>query len=228
MSGSSRAGIIPPRSVKICGLREPEHAVAAVAAGADLLGFIFAPTRRYVPPEDARMAVAAARAAARHPVLTVGVFVDAAPEEMNRIAADVGLDLIQLSGDESPDRISALYRPVLRALRPKPGASAADVLSEIQGMGLESPAAYLLDGYHAGQFGGTGVRADWTVASVLAPEARMLLAGGLNPHNVAEAISVVNPLGVDVSSGVERDGTKDATLIAEFVRAAKAAFRAVP
>lgn len=225
MTEPSRTGLIVPGSVKICGLRTPEHTVAAVEAGADLLGFNFAATRRYVAPADARLMVAAARAAGRA-ILAVGVFVDAPADEMNMIADEVGLDLVQLSGDEPSEVIAAIHRPVIRALRPVPGTSAASVLAGILRMGSVRPAAYLLDGFHAGLFGGTGVRADWTLASGLAQDVPMLLAGGLNPENVAEAIGIARPLGVDVASGVERDGIKDATLIAGFVGAAKAAFEA--
>lgn len=220
-----KSPIIPRGSIKICGLRETEHAVAAVSAGADLIAFNFAASRRYVSPRAARIAIDAARAVADRPFLAVGVFVNAEADEMNGIADEAGIDIIQLSGDESSEIVPALGRPVLRAVRPAPGATAADVLS-----GLDRPrggvlAAYLLDGHRPGHYGGTGVRADWTLAAELAGSVPLMLAGGLDPENVARSIEIVGPLGVDVSSGVERDGVKDDALILEFVRAAREGFR---
>lgn len=226
MTDQSINGIaIQPGSVKICGLRDREHAIAATQAGADLLGFIFAPTRRYVAPHIARDAILAARAVSTRPFLAVGVFVNASGDEMGRIAREAGLDVIQLSGDEAPDVISTLKLPVLRAIRPAPGATAADVLADVSRTNGQCPVAYVLDGFHAGHYGGTGVRADWRLAAELSGQIPTVLAGGLSPDNVAAAIGTVNPLGVDVSTGVERDGVKDAGLIAAFVDAAREAFR---
>lgn len=217
---------IQPGSVKICGLREREHAIAAAWAGADLLGFIFAPTRRHVAPAIARDAITAARAVSPRPFLAVGVFVNASIDDMNHAACVAGLDVIQLSGDEPPGVISDLTLPVLRAIRPAPGATAVDILAEVAKTSGHSPVAYVLDGFHAGHYGGTGVRADWRLSSKLSGQVPLLLAGGLNLDNVAAAIKTVNPLGVDVSTGVERDGSKDAGLIAAFVEAARKSFRA--
>lgn len=222
-------GSIEPGTVKICGLREPADAVAAAVAGADLLGFIFAPTRRYVSPEAARACIAAARAAdAGRRIRAVGVFVDASAAEINATADRADLDLVQLSGDEPPELVNQIDHPVLRALRPEPGATADGIVSHLAPFGRSRPAAFLLDGFHAGAYGGMGVRADWSLAAALAPSLPMLLAGGLRPENVADAIASVRPLGVDVSSGVETDGIKNAVLIAAFVRAAKAAFSTMP
>ncbi len=216
---------IAPGSIKICGIRETEHAIAAALAGADLLGFNFAPSRRYVSPDAARWAIDAARAVAIRPILAVGVFVNAPAEEMNDVADAADLDIIQLSGDEPPDIVPALNRPVLRALRPPPGAKSADVLSGLNRIEAGSVVGYLLDGHSPGLYGGTGVKADWTLAAELADSVPVVLAGGLKPENVARSIEVVVPLGVDVSSGVERDGVKDEALIAAFVKAARAAFQ---
>ncbi len=225
MSGAGRAPKLLERgSVKICGLREVEHAIAAAAAGADLLGFIFAPTRRYVAPAAARSMIAAARRECDRPILAVGVFVNAAPAEMNAIADEADLDLIQLSGDEPSSTAGLLERPVLRALSPRPGATAAEAIRVGDSEPRDRILAFLVDGHDPGHFGGTGVRADWELAGDLALTVPMVLAGGLDPDNVAAAISAVAPLGVDVSSGVERDGVKDSELVAAFVRNAKAAF----
>jgi len=215
--------------VKICGLREPDHARAAVAAGADLLGFVFAPARRQVTAEQARACVDAAReAAGEQHILAVGVFVDASAEDMNAAAETADLDLLQLHGEEAPTLRSRLDRPVVKALRPPPGASLSDVLALVvryQG-DADEPLAYLLDGHDPNTAGGTGVRANWTLAADLARRVPLVLAGGLDPSNVGEAIATAEPLAVDVSSGVETDGVKDPHKIAAFVDAARRAFTA--
>lgn len=214
-------------AVKICGLREPAHARAATLAGADVLGFIFAPGRRRVSPEQARACLAVAREAADgRPVLGVGVFVDASAAEINAVAAAAGLDLVQLHGEEPPALLASIERPVLKVTRPIAGAAAEDVaagLERYRGV-ANAPLAFLLDGRSATAAGGEGVRADWALGAALARSGSLVLAGGLEPGNVAEAIRLVRPLAVDVSSGVETGGVKDEAKMAAFVRAAKGAF----
>jgi phosphoribosylanthranilate isomerase len=214
--------------VKIDGLRDPEHAAAAATAGADLIGFIFAPARRQVTAAVARTCIAAAReAVTERSVLTVGVFVDASPAEMANIANEAGLDAIQLHGAEPPELLRHLPVPALKALRPRPGAEATDVLAEIDRYysSTRPPLGVLVDGYAADAAGGTGARADWRLASEIAAAAPIILAGGLNPQNVGAAIRQVRPLGVDVSSGVEIHGIKAASRIEEFIQAARHAFQ---
>lgn len=221
-NGSDLSGL-----VKICGLREPVHATAAAVAGADLLGFIFAPARRQVTAQQAAACVEAARAAAAgRRILTVGVFVNASPEEMNTVAELADLNLLQLHGDEDPELPSHLVRPVIRALRPQPGTPTMEVtgLIERHARASRSPMAFLLEGYAAGSHGGTGARADWGLAAELARRRPLLLAGGLDPENVGDAIAIAAPHGVDVSSGVETDGFKDIGKIEAFVAAARQAF----
>ena len=217
--------------VKIDGLREPDHAAAAAAAGADLIGFIFAPGRRWVTAEHAAQCIARARGAANHrsQLFVVGVFVDALSSEIAEIAEVAGLDLIQLHGNEPPDFAAALPLPAIKALKPPPGAMAAEVVAEASEFLAAdiSPLAVLIDGFHPTSAGGTGVQADWMLAARVAEQVPMLLAGGLTPGTVAEAVKTVRPLGVDVSSGVERDGVKDPGLIEAFVRSAKGAFAEV-
>jgi len=217
---------LAPGSVKIDGLREVVHAEAAAAAGADLIGFIFADARRRVTPEVARACIEAARLAAPGPLLTVGVFVDAGAEEMNETAERAGLDLLQLHGGEPPALLKELWRPVLKALRPPAGTSAATVMAEMERFAAvgNAPIAFLVDGYAAGVAGGAGVRADWGLVGEVARAFPVMLAGGLRVENVAEAVVNVGPLGVDVSSGVERDGVKDVGLIEAFVREARRGF----
>jgi phosphoribosylanthranilate isomerase len=217
--------------IKVCGLREPVHAVAAVEAGADLIGFVFAPGRRRVTAGEAALAIAAARGAVRsRRVLAVGVFVDAPAEEMNRAADEADLDLFQLHGDEEPALLARLNRPAIKALRPRPGDAAASVAARVARFATapRPPAAYLIDGWDPAAHGGTGVRADWALVGAVAAQAPVILAGGLTPENVASAIATAAPLGVDVSSGVETGGNKDPERIAAWVANARRAFGALP
>jgi phosphoribosylanthranilate isomerase len=214
--------------VKIDGLREPEHAAAAAASGADLIGFIFAPARRQVTAAVARSCIEAARAAVREqPVLAVGVFVDASPSEMANIARECGIEALQLHGAEPPEALEHLPVPALKALRPRPGTNAAQLMAEIgrYHSSPQPPLGILVDGYTEEFAGGTGVRADWRLAAKVCASFPIILAGGLDPENVGVAIRKVRPLGVDVSSGVEIDGVKDPSRIEAFVRAARTAFR---
>jgi phosphoribosylanthranilate isomerase len=214
--------------VKICGLREPEHAAAATAAGADLIGFIFAPARRQVTAAVARACIAAARnSAPERTVLAVGVFVDAPPVEMTRIVEEAGIDVLQLHGDEPPDSLRHLPVPAVKALRPRPGTYAAHVVAEINRYrsSPSPPLGILVDAYTEGVSGGTGARADWRLAKEIGTAFPIMLGGGLNSLNVGAAIRQVRPLGVDVSSGVEVDGVKVVSHIEEFIRAARQAFQ---
>lgn len=213
--------------VKIDGLREPAHAAGAVRAGADLIGFIFAPARRRVTPEAAKLAIAAAReAAADRPVLVVGVFVDAGSAEINQVVRVAGLDLVQLHGDEPPGLLAEIDCPVAKAVRPPPGTGSSEVAGWFDRFAAapNAPLLYLVDGYTPTAAGGAGVRSDWNLAATLAKNWPLGLAGGLDPANVGEAIRTVRPSLVDVSSGVETAGIKDPAKIAAFTAAAKRAF----
>lgn len=213
--------------IKIDGLREPEHAAAAAAAGADLIGFIFAPARRQVTPETAAACIAAARHEdSRRTVAAVGVFVDASAESIRRVVAASGVDLVQLHGNESLGLLADIPVPVFKAFRPRAGATAAAIHADVEGFSLATnpPVLFVIDGYAPDASGGTGVRADWNLAAEIAAERPILLAGGLNPENVGDAIRQVRPRGVDVSSGVEAVGVKDAARIKAFIRAARSAF----
>ena len=214
--------------IKICGLREPEHAAVAAAAGADLIGFIFAPARRQVNATVARACVMAARESAPAGVSAVGVFVDAPAAEIADIVLEAGLDAVQLHGSELAEMLQALPVPAIKVVTPKPGEEQDQVILAIQRFADAAmpPAAFLVDGYSAHGAGGTGARADWSLAAAVAQRRSFLLGGGLDPKNVGGAISLVRPLGVDVSSGVEIAGDKDPALITSFVAAARAAFQA--
>ncbi|MEA3345401.1 MAG: tryptophan synthase subunit beta [Chloroflexota bacterium] len=201
--------------VKICGITNLEDALAAEKAGADLLGFVFyPPSPRYVPPERVREIVGALRRS-ESAVRTVGVFVD---EELSRVREAIrkcDLDYAQLHGDEPPPYVAALGERAIKALRVR---SAADVerLADYQA------AAYLLDAYHPEKPGGTGRAWDWGLAAAAKRFGPIILAGGLTPDNVAQAVHQVRPWGVDVSSGVESEpGRKDQDKMRRFVAAAK-------
>lgn len=209
--------------VKICGLTNLADARTAVAAGADLLGFIFyPPSPRAVSVLAAREIVAALRADGNCPTL-VGVFVSEPPRAVAALLDEVGLDLAQLSGDEPPvqlfDESSPLFGRAFKALRP---ASREEAEAEVEWFappGRGERPSLLLDAYHPTLRGGTGRTADWALAHDLAQAVPgLMLAGGLTPDNVAQAIAAVRPWAVDVASGVESEpGRKDERKVREFV-----------
>ena len=198
--------------VKICGITSWTDAKLSVDAGADALGFNFyRPSPRYIEPE------AAARIIARLPnhVVKVGIFVDESAETVREIADAVGLDLVQLHGHERPFRVCQVsaFRPVIKAFRVRPGFPPARLSL------YQAAAAFLLDGYRPGLQGGTGMRFDWSLAKRAARYGTIILAGGLRPENVVEAISRVRPYAIDVCSGVEsRPGKKDPAKLRDLMR----------
>lgn len=207
-------------AVKICGVRSAAHALAAAEAGADLIGVVFAPSRRQVSAEEASAIRAALDSLPRRPDL-VGLFVNAAPDLIVQTAERCGLDVIQLSGDEPLSLLHALPgRRVLRAVRLDGRQGEREWLRPGP---QHDHIRLLVDAHVPGSYGGTGVVADWGSAAELARRAPILLAGGLTPENVAAAVSQVRPWGVDVSSGVETDGVKDVAKIRAFITAARAA-----
>jgi phosphoribosylanthranilate isomerase len=213
--------------VKICGVTCAEDALVVAAAGADAIGLNFYPqSRRYVEPGRAEAIVAELPA----DLWKVGLFVNATAEQINGICQYLALDLIQLHGDEPPELVAELQgRVIVRAFRCGPAGlgPASDYLERCQTLG-SAPDFVLLDAFQPNQYGGTGRTADWgRLQSELARLGGVpwVLAGGLNPENVSEAIRRFRPDGVDTASGVERDaGRKDPQRVREFVRAALAAW----
>ncbi len=195
--------------VKICGIQTEEEALAGAAEGADALGFVFAESPRRVTPEEA------AAAMERLPpfVSRTGVFVDETLEEVRRIARLCGLDVLQLHGGESPGYCRAL-RP-WRIIKSFP-ANSALIPEECA---RYRPAAVLLDTAYPERRGGGGRTFDWRLAEPFAGHASfpLILAGGLDPGNVFRALEAVRPYGVDVSSGVEKNGAKCRQKIREFI-----------
>ncbi len=194
--------------VKICGITRPEDAEVAVQAGADAVGLVFHPqSPRFVGMEQAQEI---ARVAAPF-VTVVGVFVDAPLEEVKKVASEVPLQAVQLHGTESADYARKLSLPVIKAVRPRRP-------SDLEGVRSYPCEAILVDAYHPRRPGGTGLSFPWEWARNLARERRVIIAGGLHPGNVAEALSVVRPYGVDVSSGVEvSPGVKDPAKVRAFM-----------
>jgi len=233
-------------SVKICGITNLGDALAAAEAGADLLGFIFyPPSPRYVTPEQARRIIKAVRCSplARRPrpltrrggdketgrnapslpvslspchrVSFVGVFVD---EELDRVREAIrkcDLDYAQLHGEEPPTYAGALGKRAIKAMQLR---SSADV----ERLGAYQAAAYLLDAYHPTKPGGTGETWDWELAVAAKRYGPIILAGGLTPDNVAQAVHQVRPWAVDVASGVETaPGRKDHDKLRRFISVVK-------
>ena len=212
--------------LKICGLREVSHALVAAEAGADFLGFVFVPgVRRQLSEEQANAIIQEYRRinGSGGPKL-VGLFADQPLEEVNRIARSCGLDLAQLCGDEPPEYWDQVEVPIIKQIkvreRDSPDATIANVLLQVDDVVSRGHTA-MLDKHEEGALGGTGRSFDWQVASEVAGHHDFLLAGGLCPDNVEQAIATANPWGVDVSSGVESDGVKDPKKIVAFAEAVR-------
>lgn len=208
--------------VKICGLRTLELAQATSDAGADLIGFVFAPSRRQVTAEQVRPIVDGLRGDA----VPTGLFVDIPVEEINATAAISGVRLLQVHWRANERDLLELELPYYLVRRTEPGATYDTIAPDLERVlaSANPPLWIMVDAYHPHASGGTGHLADWELSSRLARSFPLMLAGGLNPGNVAQAIDVVRPAAVDVSSGVEVDGAKSPVLIRAFVTNARAAF----
>ena len=198
--------------VKICGNVTLKDTMAAVEAGADAVGFVFyARSPRVVSPK----AVAAIVSHLPPFVTPVGLFVNEKPEVIRRIASDCGIRLVQLHGEESPQYCAELKLPVLKGIRVR-------TREDVANLSAYRVDAILLDAYVEGIAGGTGTTFDWSLAVEAKTWGPIILAGGLTPDNVGEAISRVRPYGVDVSSGVESSpGAKDHAKVKAFVETVK-------
>ncbi len=213
--------------VKICGITNLEDARAAAVAGADYLGFILYPASvRYLTAESLSAITSPLRQEANCPKL-VGVFVDETADTMSQIMEQCSLDLAQLSGDEPPafigDPNSPIYGRSYKALHP---TSLVEAQADAEWFTAPGQPSLQLDTYHPTMRGGTGQTFDWTIAAKLAADTPgLMLAGGLNPDNVAEAIRMVRPYAVDVASGVEaQPGKKDHHKIKDFIEQSRFLF----
>jgi phosphoribosylanthranilate isomerase len=201
--------------VKICGITNPSDARRSAESGADALGFVFAQSPRRVSPERARSIIK------KLPpfVIPVGVFVDEEVDKVLEVAAYTGLKAVQLHGSETPNYMEDLLDQgwfwTIKSLRIKRRG-------DVRRLSRYKAHAFLLDSHEKGRLGGTGKPFPWHLAREARRLGTTILAGGLNPENVREAIRVVRPYAVDVSSGVESSpGRKDRQLVKEFIRAAK-------
>ena len=205
--------------VKICGIRDKTHALAAVEAGADFIGLVFAPSKRQVTPTQA-CEIASAVKKSSDATKVVGVFVNAPASQVNEIADFCALDCVQLSGDESWEYCREVVEPVIKAIRIGQ-QSPAELYAELSAGGQLLPQQRfiaLLDSQVEGKYGGTGESFNWNLAQQVAKRFPVIIAGGLDPKNVAKLIETVRPWGVDVSSGVETGGVKDIAKIRMFIK----------
>jgi phosphoribosylanthranilate isomerase len=196
--------------IKICGIKTATDALAAMEAGADLIGFNFYPkSPRYVDVGMCRNIMSVMRKYGR--VRCVGVFVNASVAEICATMDTLGLHLAQLHGDETAEMLSVLDGKGFKAFRGIP--------ENVDDFARQAAPAFLVDASVKGVYGGSGVAADWSAAAELAKKYPILLAGGLTPENVADAVRQVRPWGVDVASGVESaPGEKDARKMIELVK----------
>lgn len=201
--------------VKICGITNIEDAVAAAEYGADAIGFVFQPkSPRAITPETAKNIVSALPPF----ITTIGVFVNESKLEIERIIRYVGLNIVQLHGNEPPDACR-LNRKVIKAIRVKD-------LTDLEPLKRYNVSAFLLDTYSPHTMGGTGQIFNWDIAVEAKKFGRIILAGGLNHENIEEAIKWVRPYGIDVATGVEsnKKGEKDHKKLKLFIEKARQAF----
>lgn len=196
--------------IKICGIRRKEDIQIVNKYKPDYIGFIFAPTRRYVTPK----AAAELSGMLFGDIKTVGVFVDETPENVKEIAQTAGLDVIQLHGEENEEYIKNLdvNCEVWKAVRVRKG----QIISDMNGVDK-----FLLDKYDVQELGGTGKRFDWSAAIEKYMDKPLILAGGLDKDNVKKGIEIFHPVCVDVSSSVETNGFKDEKKVREFIEAVR-------
>ncbi len=202
--------------IKICGTTNKDDALAAVSFGADAIGFVFYPqSPRSIDPQAAKDIISVLP-----PFLTtVGIFVDAEKTEIEDICAFTGIDVIQLHGSETPEDCR-IYKKTIKAIRVKDSSDLNDLSN------YDAVSAFLLDTYAEDEYGGTGKTFNWDIAVKAKKFGNIILAGGLTPENIEDAIRIVQPYGVDVSSGVEGSdkGKKDHKKLELFIQRAKSAF----
>ncbi len=209
--------------IKICGIREEAHALAAAEAGADFIGLVFAPSPRQVTPARAEKIVSALKKTGAK-TEAVGVFVNTTVARVKKIAGSCQLDWVQLSGDEPWAYCHELTLPVIKVVRVSRHYQPALVCTDLaygRKILRTQKHLFLLDSNARLRYGGTGRTFDWKLAQPIAKRFPVIVAGGLTPKNVAEAIRTIEPWGVDVSSGVETRGAKDMAKITKFIEAVR-------
>ncbi len=211
--------------IKICGIKEEAHALAIAKAGADFIGLVFAPGPRQITPARAERIISALRnnkAATK----VVGVFVNTPAPLVKQIADFCHLDWVQMSGDEPWEFCRELAMPVIKVIRISRTYQPEQVCADLAyGTKILDAQKYisLLDSNAIEKYGGTGQVFDWELAKPVAKQFPVIVAGGLTPENVTEAIKILAPWGVDVSSGVETKGVKDMAKVISFIKAVRRA-----
>jgi phosphoribosylanthranilate isomerase len=211
--------------IKICGIRTEEQAIAAAETGADFIGMVFALSPRQIRPARAEKIVAALKKSGTKAEV-VGVFVNARPGTVRRTAERCRLDWVQLSGDEPWEYCLEVARPVIKVMRVSRNKRAGQVIKDLEyGTKLlkKQKHIFMLDSSVRERYGGTGRKFNWKLAVPIAKKFPVIIAGGLNPNNVTEAIKTMSPWGVDVSTGVETRGVKDMEKIKKFIAAVRQA-----
>jgi len=211
--------------VKICGIKEEVHALAAAEAGADFIGLVFAPSPRQITPVQAEKISATVKQSG-NTTEVVGVFVNTPASEVNKIADSCHLDWVQLSGDESWEYCREITRPLIKAFRVSRRQSPKEICDILAGgtkIINKQTHIYLLDSRVKGKYGGTGRAFDWDLARLAAQQFPVIIAGGLTPENIAKAIKMAAPWGVDVSSGVEVGGVKHVARIRALIESVRRA-----
>jgi len=209
--------------VKICGIKNVAHALAAAEAGADFIGLVFAPSPRQVTPVQAEKISATVKQSG-NTTEVVGVFVNTPASEVNKIADSCQLDWVQLSGDESWEYCSKINRPLIKAFRVSLQQSPQEICDILAGgtkILTNQKHVYLLDSSIKGKYGGTGMTFNWNLARQVAEQFPVIIAGGLTPENVGKLVKLAKPWGIDVSTGVETGGVKSVEKIRAFIRAVR-------
>ena len=209
--------------IKIDGLRSAEAATVAADSGADFLGFVFIDgVRRQLQPEDGAQIITDYRRGrdASHTPGLVGLFRNQNVDWVNEMSARAGLDYVHLCGDEDDEYVERMNLPIFRQVRVKKGTTPEE-LTGLVSPHLAADRLVVLDRYEKDTPGGSGLSFDWAAAEGVANRDNVLLAGGLNPENVLDAIARLSPWGVDVSSGVETGGVKDPDRIRAFIKAVR-------
>jgi phosphoribosylanthranilate isomerase len=209
--------------VKICGITDVTFARAAMEAGADFIGVVFASSPRQVSLEKAREITASVK---NHGLPVVGVFVNMPSADVNAVASACELDRVQLSGDETWEYCQQIEKPVIKGIRMPRDWGKEKLLAHLENgqrlLGSRSP-VYLVDTFVEQRYGGTGQAFNWEIARPAAARFPLMIAGGLNAGNVRQVIDSLKPWGVDVSSGVETGAVKSSEKIRAFIQAARSA-----
>jgi phosphoribosylanthranilate isomerase len=207
--------------IKICGLTSVDDALEVARMDVQIIGLVFARSRRQVSLHQATEISVQLKKLPNRPALA-GVFVNENPSIVDETVRQCGLDLVQLSGDESWDYCRRINHRLIKAMHVSPSARSKDIVDYISsGNDLKRPPLYLLDSKEDGKYGGTGISFQRDIAREISASFPVIIAGGLDPQNVRGLIEHVRPLGVDVSSGVETNGRKDIAKIRTFVESVR-------